>query len=307
VIQRLPLATLLASLAAHGGVIAILFLLVSGETHPSVLFIDLETLPERAAPGAGAVPSPGPAGGSTKRAASGSARPAGRAPDRSAPASASSTAPPSPVAPAPPAEPVPPKERETATAPPEVPRQPGPAVAAVPPRETAPEVAARTEASTPALEPRVSPGSADAGSVASPSETAGGQRGAAGAETTGGGTSGGGARGGGGNVVASSGPAGGTPGAEYGSYLAQMRRRLMEALRYPPPARSRGLSGTVLLDISIESSGAIADVSVTRSSSHPLLDEAALEAARSLSPQPFPKGLAPRPLRVRLPVVFDLQ
>jgi len=39
----------------------------------------------------------------------------------------------------------------------------------------------------------------------------------------------------------------------------------------------------------------------------PLLDEAALEAARSLSPQPFPKGLAPRPLRVRLPVVFDLQ
>ncbi len=81
----------------------------------------------------------------------------------------------------------------------------------------------------------------------------------------------------------------------------------MEALRYPPPARSRGLSGTVLLDISIRSNGAIGDVSVTRSSSHPLLDEAALEAARSLAPQPFPKGLTPRPLRVRLPVVFDLQ
>jgi protein TonB len=106
--------------------------------------------------------------------------------------------------------------------------------------------------------------------------------------------------------MASGGPTG-APGAEYGGYLAQMRRRLMEALRYPAPARNRGLSGTVTLDISIASSGAIADVSVTRSSSHPLLDEAALEAARSLAPQPFPQGLAPKPLRVRLPVVFDLQ
>ncbi len=81
----------------------------------------------------------------------------------------------------------------------------------------------------------------------------------------------------------------------------------MEAVRYPQPARSRGLSGTVTLDILIGPNGAIGNVSVTRSSSHPLLDEAALEAARSLAPQPFPKGLAPRPLRVRLPVVFDLQ
>jgi protein TonB len=107
--------------------------------------------------------------------------------------------------------------------------------------------------------------------------------------------------------MASGGPAGGAPGAEYGGYLNQMRRRLMEALRYPAPARDRGLSGTVTLDISIESSGAIADVSVTGSSSHRLLDEAALQAARSLAPQPFPKGLAPKALRVRLPVRFDLQ
>ena len=80
----------------------------------------------------------------------------------------------------------------------------------------------------------------------------------------------------------------------------------MDALRYPPPARSRGLQGTVYLEIFIKSDGAIGDVSVTSSSSHPLLDEAALEAVRSLAPQPFPKGLKPRPLRVRLPVVFDL-
>jgi len=100
---------------------------------------------------------------------------------------------------------------------------------------------------------------------------------------------------------------GGAPGAEYGGYLATIRRRFLEALRYPPPARSRGLTGTVYLEIFIKSDGAIGDVSVTGSSSHPLLDAAALEAVRSLAPQPFPKGLLPRPLRVRLPVVFDLQ
>jgi protein TonB len=86
-----------------------------------------------------------------------------------------------------------------------------------------------------------------------------------------------------------------------------VRRRILDALQYPPPARSRGLTGTVYLEIFIKSNGAIADVSVTGSSSHPLLDEAALEAVRGLAPQPFPKGLGPRPLRVRLPVVFDLQ
>jgi len=108
-------------------------------------------------------------------------------------------------------------------------------------------------------------------------------------------------------VAPSGGPGGGAPGAEYGGYLATVRRRFLEALRYPPPARSRGLTGTVLLEVFIKPDGAIGGVSVASSSSHPMLDEAALEAMRSLAPQPFPKGLAPRPLRVRLPVVFDLQ
>src|SRR5207245_1289683 len=82
----------------------------------------------------------------------------------------------------------------------------------------------------------------------------------------------------GGPGVAPSGPGGGAPGAEYGGYLATVRRRFLEALRYPPPARSRGLTGTVLLEVFIKPDGAIGSVSVASSSSHPLLDEAALEA-----------------------------
>jgi protein TonB len=299
--HRPPVATLLASLAAHGGAVALLFFLVSGESHPSVLFIDLETLAEREAPVAAAAPHLAPAGGATTRAPVGSARPAGRDAARSGPAGPPAPALPSPVVSAAPPEPERAPERDATEAPPEMPRQPEPA-AIVPAREAAPDIAARSEASVSPAEPGANRGGAAGERAAAAPEQSGGRGGASEAGVLQGP---GGARGG--TTVASGGPAGGAPGAEYGGYLNRMRRRLMEALRYPPPARSRGLSGTVLLDISIGSNGAIGDVSVTRSSSHPLLDEAALEAARSLAPQPFPKGLTPRPLRVRLPVVFDLQ
>ena len=298
--HRPPVATLLASLAAHGGALATLFFLVSGESNPGVLFIDLETIAEHEAP----IPQSEPrlAGGATKRASTGLGRPAGRVAARSGPAAPSATPLHSPRTPSASPEPERAQEREAAQAPPETPQQTEPAVAMVPARETPPDVAVRSEVNASPAGPRVNPGGAVGERAAGPPEPGGVRRGAPDS-----GTSGGTGGPGGGTAVASGGPAGGAPGAEYGGYLAQMRRRLMEALRYPPPARSRGLSGTVLLDISIESNGAIGNVSVTRSSSHPLLDDAALEAARSLAPQPFPKGLIPRPLRVRLPVVFDLQ
>jgi protein TonB len=302
VIHRPPVTTLLASLIAHGGAVATLFFLVSGESHPGVLFIDLEGMSEREAPVAGAEPKLAAAGGATKRASAGSARPAGRDAGRSGPAGPEELPLSSPLTPPALPEPERARERDAVHASPEVSRQPEPAVAIVPAREAAPDVAPGSEANAPPVEPRANPSSAVGERATGTPDPSGGRGGAPDA-----GTSAGRGGAGGGMAVASGGPAGGSPGAEYGGYLAQMRRRLMEALRYPPPARSRGLSGTVLLDISIESNGAIANVSVTRSSSHSLLDEAALEAARSLAPQPFPKGLAPRPLRVRLPVVFDLQ
>jgi protein TonB len=93
----------------------------------------------------------------------------------------------------------------------------------------------------------------------------------------------------------------------YGPYLALLRRRVQESLTYPTAARRRGLTGTVHLDITLESSGAIRSVTVVRTSSHALLDDAALEAVRGLGRVPFPPEVRPRTLRVRLPVVFDLR
>lgn len=99
----------------------------------------------------------------------------------------------------------------------------------------------------------------------------------------------------------------GDEGGVYAGYIALLRRRVQEALTYPFAARRRGMSGTVHLDISVEPTGRIADVLVVRSSSHDVLDAAALDAVRALRQVPFPPGVRPRAVRVRLPIVFELR
>jgi protein TonB len=96
-------------------------------------------------------------------------------------------------------------------------------------------------------------------------------------------------------------------GTEYAEYLARVRQRIQESLRYPPAARRRGVAGTVHLEIAIGADGAIAAVSVDTSSSHEVLDRAAVDAARSAPRVPFPRDVRAVPLRVRLPVRFELQ
>jgi protein TonB len=96
-------------------------------------------------------------------------------------------------------------------------------------------------------------------------------------------------------------------GGVYGAYLALLRRRVQEAVSYPPAARRRSLNGTVHLEISVDSTGDISEVIVVRSSSHAALDEAAMDGVRALRRVPFPPDVRPRALRVRLPVVFELR
>jgi TonB family protein len=51
----------------------------------------------------------------------------------------------------------------------------------------------------------------------------------------------------------------------------------------------------------------ITKADVVASSSHQILDEAAVETVRALPPRPFPPNVRARTLRVRLPVVFALE
>ena len=106
--------------------------------------------------------------------------------------------------------------------------------------------------------------------------------------------------------VPSSGPGSGA-GAEYGPYLTALRKRIQESVRYPSSARRRGLAGTVSVEILILANGTIGDVTLLESSTHQVLDDAALETIRALPRMPLPAQLPARPLRVRVPVVFQMR
>jgi protein TonB len=95
--------------------------------------------------------------------------------------------------------------------------------------------------------------------------------------------------------------------AEYGPYLGRLRQRIQGSLKYPLAARRRGLAGTVSIEITIGPDGTFSVVAVADSSSHAILDDAALETVKSLAPEPLPADAPPRILRVRLPVVFALE
>ena len=99
---------------------------------------------------------------------------------------------------------------------------------------------------------------------------------------------------------------GGIP-AEYSLYYQGFRRRVQESLQYPLAARRRGLSGRVELEVLVEPSGRIGAVRVISSSSHAVLDDAALQAVRRLPPEPLPEHLPRRPLRIILPLGFVLE
>ena len=103
-------------------------------------------------------------------------------------------------------------------------------------------------------------------------------------------------------------PGGGSGvGAEYGPYLTALRQRIAQSVRYPASARRRGISGTVNVEILILPTGIVGEVQLLESSTHQVLDDAAIETIRSLPRMPLPPDLPARARRVRVPVVFQLQ
>lgn len=297
---RPPLLALLGSLAIHGGGLLLVSVLARPALLPPLL-VELTAVVEDAR---------GPAPAGPAAAVVSASRAAGSSPGPASPARRSAETPTEvpggaraefhPVS-APPATPPPEAHRPT----------PSPA----PPPELPTTVAVMTRAPERTVAPKGDERGREAGGgtavgahgpgLAGGSPTARGPRGSGSDAGTGAGR-----HAGGGLALALPGP--GTQGGvgsegDYSAYLAGLRQRIQEVLRYPLPARRRGVTGTVHVDLLIEPTGKVAVVSVTESSSHRLLDEAAVEAVRSVAPVPFPAGLPRRALRVRLPVVFDLR
>jgi TonB family protein len=332
VIRRLTILVL-ASGVVHAALVAAVLALAGG-TGPPMLFVDLvhdllaavELPSARAGRGDGPPPaaSPGPPpGAASKPVASG--RTASVPPSVAPVREASTRAPAGPLAPPAAVEPVQPRVERRQPAPEPAASAPEPVPPAVEPARPEPGVAAPLPPRPAGPAPAVTPADgADAGgggtggpTVAPPGDAAG-----AGAPAAGGGTTGSraatlGGHGGvagtelgvrDGSVLALAVPGdGGGEAAEYGAYLALVRRRIHELLTYPSSARHRGLSGTVHIEVEIEPTGAIGRVRLAASSSHRVLDDAALDAVRGLRRVPFPSDVRPRALRVRLPVVFELR
>ena len=308
-VRWVPLSLALHAATLGGGVWA------AREPLERALFMDLtlKDPDERAeTPRGGGAPRPdvaAPAAGSAQRAAAPL-----RAPTQRPSAASNSTpspAPPQPSAAAepavtpmasPPAAPSTPEIAASPSEPPSVP-PPAPVTRPAPAAEPSPSVTQAAPAAGATTAPSVS-NDAAASRGASASGDGAGATGLTSGEGTPGATAARGAGDGSALALAIPGDGGGEM---YGAYLAALRRRLQETLEYPATARRRGLSGTVHLEISLESSGRVSEVVVVRSSSHSVLDDAALRAARSLARVPFPPDVRPRPLRVRLPVVFELR
>ena len=80
----------------------------------------------------------------------------------------------------------------------------------------------------------------------------------------------------------------------------------MNPPRYPPAALRSGITGTVILIISVDAQGNVTDVEVERSSRNRDLDRAAIQAARKWRFNPAQVDGVNSAGRVRVPVDFNL-
>lgn len=104
-------------------------------------------------------------------------------------------------------------------------------------------------------------------------------------------------------IVSKQGPSSGPVGA---TTAATPHYRSNPAPEYPIACKRRGEEGTVLLNVLVTPNGLPSAVSLNRSSGHPLLDRAALEAVRRWTFEPGRAGGSPIASQVLVPVRFSL-
>jgi protein TonB len=92
--------------------------------------------------------------------------------------------------------------------------------------------------------------------------------------------------------------------AGYRELLEALRAKIVDNIRYPPQARSRGWKGTVLLLASLDAQGRLRELTVRKSSGHSVLDQAAAALVRRVTPISNTLG---RPLSIEIPIVYELK
>jgi len=84
------------------------------------------------------------------------------------------------------------------------------------------------------------------------------------------------------------------------------RGSLYLEIRYPPKARKQGIEGVVLLQFTVDANGNARRINVTQSL-HPLCDSAAVRGLRAVNFRPAIRNGEPIPVRMSLPVRFQLR
>jgi len=295
---------LVLSLALHAAGLALVVVGLSREDRLDAFVIDLRD---------GFVPSTAPAGSTTRGETPAAGRALSPLPPRRSIAAKSAPGP-ARSEPAPTPSPVnePPRSPVVETPPP----APAAEVAVEPSRPVSPSPPALAESAPQGPPAPLAAAAAGGGTGRDAGKGTDGATPATGVSSVGAGRGGQGARDGNGTApgwrsgqtLALATPGGGSgAGPEYGPYLTSLRQRIQQSLRYPVSARRRGIGGTVNVEILIYPNGTVGDVTLLDSSTHEVLDTAALDTIRSLPRMPLPPDVPARPLRIRIPVVFQMR
>ena len=91
-------------------------------------------------------------------------------------------------------------------------------------------------------------------------------------------------------------------------FYAKVGRKISLVKIYPDFARKSGYEGKTLIAFRIDRNGKILGLSVSRSSGHEILDEAALQAVKDAGPYPpIPDELNKSSLNFQIPISYALR
>ncbi len=93
---------------------------------------------------------------------------------------------------------------------------------------------------------------------------------------------------------------------DYGWLAGPLLQRLETIKQYPVTARLQRLEGRVVVRIVIQEDGHIASATITKSSGHGVLDQAALETIRLASPIPLSQPLEKSTITMQIPLAYFL-
>ncbi len=91
-------------------------------------------------------------------------------------------------------------------------------------------------------------------------------------------------------------------------YMGRLKRKVEDAWRYPYSAIKEGISGDLKISFVVRRNGTLGAVRVVRTSGHPELDEAALQALRDAEPfWPLPELFQKEALTVDGRFIYSLK